>query len=499
MHNLRRLHLSDVSMSSEQAIALAEILPEASTLAHINLLDNPALEALADAKTEENQEEACALYASLLAAARVSNTLIKVDIDAPSPASGEIVKALANQVVAHCLKNLQGVPEFADSAPADSKEAGSVLGTYPDVLRDLVGQEGEDDYSVTASVHDGSARDEDYVIGGTGVAKALACVLKNRGDDNRRPSGEFLRDQDTPASPSRGDLAPGKAKDMSKHLLMGARKIQVRLQPALARAKLTAHDDMNNYSKCSLIIYTCSTGRLISVLDRLLFLNQTIMDIITRFEDEFPETKQHDVTELTTSNLKPAPEPMVESALVAEPWAISDTEDLETDLRTPLHSRSNSVMSNTHKAIAVEEGRMLRAGHHFRRSFLGPEHYEMFLTADEGDVDLSHLTNIRMICDEIAEDDEKLREILREKGPMRMFKEHREQLLGRLRDKDPEYWERFIEAQQKAKANIKPDEAVGGGGGSPTGSPASSIAPVVAAIRQAGASGAAGDEDAISD
>ncbi|KXJ90895.1 hypothetical protein Micbo1qcDRAFT_147905 [Microdochium bolleyi] len=480
MDNLRRLHLGDVSMSPEQAIALAEILPEASTLAHINLLDNPALEALADAKTEANQEEACALYASLLAAARVSNTLIKIDIDAPSPASGEIVKALANQVLAHCLKNLQGVPEFADSAPADSKEA-EMLGKFPDVLRDLVGQE-EDEFPLIAGMDMPPAPDEDYVIGGTGVAKALACVLKNRGDDNRRPSGEFPRDHEGPVAQSHGSLPPGKAKNMSKHLLMAARKIQVRLQPALVRARASAKDDMNNYN-------------------RLLFLNQTIMDIIARFEDEFPETKQCDPTGLVASDPKPVTGSMVESALVAEPDAISDTEDFETDLRTPLHSRSNSVMSSTHKAIAEEEGRMLRAGHHFRRSFLRPEHYEVFLTTNGENIDPSQLPNIQSLCDDIAEDDEKLREILREKGPVRTFKEHRNQLLEKMRDKDPEHWERFIEAQEKAKANIKPEPS---SGGSTAGSAASSINPgsaaeAVAAIRKAGAGGAAVDEDAISD
>ncbi|KAH7026004.1 uncharacterized protein B0I36DRAFT_152653 [Microdochium trichocladiopsis] len=480
MHNLRRLHLADVSMSSEQAIALAEILPEASTLAHINLLDNPALEVLADAKTEANQEEACALYASLLAAARVSNTLIKIDIDAPSAASGEIVKALANQVLAHCLKNLQGVPEFADSAPTDSTETGAISFKYPDVLRDLVGQE-EDDYPIIASVDGHPAADEDYVIGGTGVAKALACVLKNRGDDTRRPSGEFLREPETPRSPSRGRLPPGKAKNMSKHLLMAARKIQVRLQPALARAKAAASADVNNYN-------------------RLMFLNQTIMDIITRFEDEFPETKQYDAAELTASDPKPAAAPRIETSVPAEHDVISDTEDLETDVRTPSHSRSNSVMSSTHKAIAEEEGRMLRAGHHVRRGFLGPEHYEMFLTAVEQSVDPSHVTTISVLCDEIAEEDESFREILREKGPMRTFKEHREYILGKLRDKDPEYWERFIEAQEKAKANIKPDGASGGGG-----SAASSInhnatpaAEAAAAIREARGS-IAMDEEAVSD
>ena len=81
MRTLKRVHLNDVGMSSSQAIALAEVLAEGPRLAHVNLLENPKLTALAHAKTEEEQEEACALYASLMAAVRVSSTLICIDID----------------------------------------------------------------------------------------------------------------------------------------------------------------------------------------------------------------------------------------------------------------------------------------------------------------------------------------------------------------------------------------------------------------------------------
>jgi hypothetical protein len=81
MKHLKRVHLSDVGMSPKQAIALADILPEGPSLAHLSLLQNPQLTALANAKTEADQEEACALYASLMASVRVSNTLICIDID----------------------------------------------------------------------------------------------------------------------------------------------------------------------------------------------------------------------------------------------------------------------------------------------------------------------------------------------------------------------------------------------------------------------------------
>ena len=55
MENLKRIHLQDVSMTSEQAIAIIEVFSEVPTLAHINMLGNAELEKLADAKTEEAQ------------------------------------------------------------------------------------------------------------------------------------------------------------------------------------------------------------------------------------------------------------------------------------------------------------------------------------------------------------------------------------------------------------------------------------------------------------
>ncbi|CAJ2502437.1 Uu.00g098310.m01.CDS01 [Anthostomella pinea] len=445
MDNLKRLHLADVSLSSEQAIALAEILPEVKTLAHIHLLENPDLVALADARTEDMQEESCALYASLLAAVRVSKTLIKIDIDDPTTESGEIMKAMANRIVAFCMRNLQGVPDIRDSTTGESVQK---LEKLPDVLRHLVGQD-DDDWPVV-EMDDGSepAPDEDYVIGGTGVAKALACVLKNRGDDFRRQSGDFTRElasgTTTPRTRSRTRLPPGKAKDVSKHLLATARKIRIRLQPALVKAKASANEDMNNYY-------------------RLLFLDQTIEGMIKRFEDEFPDTRE------TASKPLPVPDrpdrapPAVPnlgtslSSVEADHLHLSDTEDIETELRPPPPARSNSTMSHTSKAFAEEEGRALRAGHKFRRSFLTQEQFNILNSFDTLGNDPSHVRMITGVMDDLMEDDEHIRKRVEEVGPVRAFEEDKDGVWKRLRDKDPQYWDRFLESQEKAQANIKVD------------------------------------------
>jgi hypothetical protein len=235
-------------MTSEQAIALAEILPESPGLAHVSMMENPELSVLANAKDEVQQEEACALYASLMAAVRVSKSLVCIDIDVPSPESGEIVKALAKQVVAYCLRNMERGPvaEIAKAAAAISElHGGEKEVTVPDVLLHLVGHvegfpENHDD--------DEPAPDDDYVIGGTGVVKALGICLRNKANDARRPSADRLNSEsESGGANTPSHVSGGKAKDMSKNLLGSARKIRARLQPALV--KEAGAGDLNAYSK----------------------------------------------------------------------------------------------------------------------------------------------------------------------------------------------------------------------------------------------------------
>ena len=252
MPMIKRLHLKDVAMTPEHAIALAEILPEVQSLAHLNILENHLLSPLASAKTEAMQEEACALYASLMVAVRISDTIICVDVDVPSQDSSEIVKALAKQVVAYSLRNLERLPlaETSDSAKAAMADphGGEEQLAFPDILLHLVGHvdgfpENHDD--------DDPAPDDDYIVGGTGVVKALDICL-SRATDGRKGSRDLspLRsDTETPKKILQGsEVSKGKAREMSKNLLNSARKIRARLQPALIK-EAKAGDDMN-YRGC---------------------------------------------------------------------------------------------------------------------------------------------------------------------------------------------------------------------------------------------------------
>ena len=241
MKCLKRIHLADCSLSPEQVIALAEIMPEIPGLAHVSFLENPALVELAtNARTNETKEEACALYASLLAATRACPCLVAVDIEVPSEQSSDLVKAMAKHVVAYCLRNM----ELA--AMTATKTAEIAEPEYPEALQRLVGHNAAQPEEANDELD--AAPDDDYVIGGTGLVKALACCLENRGDESRRQSGEFIRDVENGVPiQSRTRLPSGKAKETSKHLLSTARKIRCRLQPAIVKAKSVAGGETHAY------------------------------------------------------------------------------------------------------------------------------------------------------------------------------------------------------------------------------------------------------------
>lgn len=231
---LKRIHLSDVSLSPAEAIGIAEVLPECSHIAHVNILENPLISALAAATDEEGQEEAAALYASLTMAAKISRTLICIDVDVPSSDSNEVVRALAKQVVAYCLRNMENFSEEIPELKPAQKEV-----EIPDVLMHLVGH--TEGYSENHD-NDPPAPDDDYIVGGTGVAKALSYCLRQKATDLRRhslPASGTI----TPRSMRGEELEEqGKAKAMSKTLLENARNIRQRLQSALVREARTGND-----------------------------------------------------------------------------------------------------------------------------------------------------------------------------------------------------------------------------------------------------------------
>lgn len=247
MPSLKRIHLADVALSSDHVIGLAEVLPECPSLCHLNILENPQISSLASTVDPVAQEEACAVYASMMAAVRVSRTIIAVDIDVPTAENNEVVKALASQIVAYSLRNLEGGAIAEELSEAVAPPQGAKDVPVPDILQHIVGHT-NNGAEEPCDEEDERAPDEDYVIGGTGVVKALGVCLGNldqQGNDaldhSAPPSGTT-----TPRHRKSRSVVK-RPRDMSKNLLESARNIRVRIQSALIREDRAGND--MNYSK----------------------------------------------------------------------------------------------------------------------------------------------------------------------------------------------------------------------------------------------------------
>ncbi|OJZ88421.1 hypothetical protein ASPFODRAFT_131015 [Aspergillus luchuensis CBS 106.47] len=388
MPALKRIHLADVNLSPDQTIALAEVLPECPSLCHLNILENPAITALASATDPANQEEACAVYASLMAAVRVSRTIIAVEIEVPTAENNEVVKALASQIVAYSLKNLeQGAiaAEFSDPTDTSTRSAVHV----PEILQHIVGHGTGDEVEEV----DEAAPDEDYVIGGTGVVKALGVCLGNvdrhmPGDQSGPPSGTT-----TPRHRKSRSYVTKRPRDMSKNLLESARNIRTRIQSALVREDKAGND--TNYR-------------------RLQFLDFTLQRMIQRFEDEYPETRiipqsipSYAIQDTSSQGSNddgwngPVSENTQLNGTCADAEAVADEEEEQYAVRL---SRSSSITSLHSRAMTSEEGHVHRLGQNIRRDFLRP-------SFDQADDDMSafsfeesHMAALRDKLDRLQEE-----------------------------------------------------------------------------------------------
>ena len=233
--SLKRVHLSDCGLVTDHVIALSEILPDCPALAHVTILDNEQLVRTMNSKDGAEQEEACALFASLMTAVRVSQTLVAIEIEVPSSDSSEVVKALASQVVAYSLRNMErsALDEFgvkSDSMPG--KDA-------PGVLLHMVGNF-ED-----GSHEDEPAPDENYVIASTGIVKALGVCLGTMDTNSRTHTPRNASPNASGISTPRQGLLkkyPKKPRDVSLELCESARKIRMRLRPALVKMDKAGDD-----------------------------------------------------------------------------------------------------------------------------------------------------------------------------------------------------------------------------------------------------------------
>jgi hypothetical protein len=386
----------------------------------------------------------------------------------PSSENSEIVKALAKQIVAYSLRNMErfAIADLTGDAnstinattaltlPHGGERAVKEI-TVPDVLLHLVGHV---DGSSEDHDEDPPAPDEDYIIGGAGVVKALQYVLGEKENEGKRtsipgtptahtptthtPTGA-LTPRDRPSS-SAGLVDRGKAMKMSKNLLESARKIRARLQPALAK-EATSGNEM--------------------AYRRLVGLDDTVQRMIERFESEYPETRiprppQHNASD--NSSLTDQSNLLASSVTTqaTDLTNISDEEDADEFIR-PTSPRRNSDVSLASRALGIEEGRLHRIGQHMRREVIdsprsteGGADWAPWRKEEQAKRESVRLESLRERLEGVSGVD--MRRIVDEEGWNGLLKKvgGTYEDLRVLQEQDPEGWAAFKDAQETARMNI---------------------------------------------
>jgi len=199
-------------------------------------------------------------------------------------------------------------------------------------------------------------------------------------------------------------------------------------------------------------------------LGRLIFLDNTLKGIIKRFEDEFPDTRESVDSAVGFSSSTSDEEDVADSKILtlsssvdadadflAEDGDVDGPETAALQIRRAPLQRSDSTLSLSSKALADEEGRVLRAGHQFRTGIVKPEHYPLLSGVELVGADPKHAIMLHEILDELG--DSSLIEDAKTKGVVTVFLERKEEILRLLREVDPAHWDTFVESQVIARAN----------------------------------------------
>lgn len=195
--------------------------------------------------------------------------------------------------------------------------------------------------------------------------------------------------------------------------------------------------------------------------------------MISRFEQEFPDTREDDSAIALSSSLEDyaidkhlsASISSSEAHLPVRPASLSDPDDeadpdgesinepgLEAPARRPL-ARTASALSLTSKALANEEGRVLRAGHQFRSAIVKPEHYALLSSRIEMvGADPNHVRLLHELIDEFG--DEELRAQVQEKDVVKVFEENKGLIMRKMKEADEGHWDSFVESQVMARKNV---------------------------------------------
>jgi hypothetical protein len=317
---------------------------------------------------------------------------------------------------------------------------------------------------------DDPAPDEDYVIASTGIVKALGVCL-GTGDGNRTPQSKSASPTASgAATPKQGPFrprTPKKPKDVSLELCEAARKIRMRLRPALIKQDKEGNDMEFRESHPTPPFYSPWTyGKTATnhVTGRLFFLDQTLARMIQRFEDEYPESKIPPMSIATarpeTSDLTSLGPNLADASVLSasvgsdtlaqvpsgEEYIAAEEGDREDTRENGIKmSRTSSNTSLAAKAYMNEEGRMHRFGQGMRREVLRPTGMTDYAhgTFESDAPEPSHLATLRKTLEELQ--GEEIREKVEREGGEKVIRDlgvsARE--LRELEEEDPEGFEKF--------------------------------------------------------
>ncbi|KAI5853414.1 hypothetical protein BZA05DRAFT_28362 [Tricharina praecox] len=366
MKALRKIDLAGTSMTSDHAIALCEILPEVKQLSFFKITENPLIQSGHAGMDEGSMEEGAAVYTALVAAVKVSKTIVRVDIDEAGSSAGEVIHALSKRLLAYCLRNIESGATEEDwtvDTAAVSRDGSEMKHASPDVCVNVGDLEEEDRGANYEYDGDGVWQDEEnYVVGGTGVVKALGVCLGNKPHHGARanslsgfPSLQKVESASSIGSFGEDEAGQEKANEMTKALLTRARNIKARIQPAL-RKGYTGDIEELSYR-------------------RLLFLDETLYRVIHRFEEEYPECRQPlpsiaEPPSKASSSTSGAPLHRITTRITRDDHEfehddspLSPTTTHHTHILKP-SSRRGSEVSLHSKYLQNEEGQMHKLGHY---------------------------------------------------------------------------------------------------------------------------------------
>lgn len=86
---------------------------------------------------------------------------------------------------------------------------------------------------------------------------------------------------------------------------------------------------------------------------------------------------------------------------------------------------------------------------------MSPQQFNQLNSDEEISNNLHHVKLVTSLMEDLMEDYEDIRKRVEEKGIVKAFEDDKENIWKLLRDKDPQYWDVFLESQEKARANIK--------------------------------------------